>query len=87
MLVDHLCLLFIVALPFLEFGANVQTLPNDGVDTVSEEIVIPNGFPFGRSVQTSAYVREKIITVVVHIYFIVRMQVCVYCMYIAMLYV
>ena len=46
-------------MPFLEFSNNSQTLPNDGVDTVSEEIFIPNGFPFGRTVHSSAFVREK----------------------------
>ena len=52
------CFYNTVALPFLEFGNNSQSLENDRSDIVSEEIFIPNGFPFGKTVHTSAFVRE-----------------------------
>ena len=56
MYVRIVCIIYYVALPFLQFGENKKYLANDASDSVSEAISIPLGFPFGSTIQTLAYV-------------------------------
>lgn len=48
-------------LSFLNLGGNKTYLPSRTHDSVSDLISIPRGFPFGNSIQNTAYVRIMIL--------------------------